>query len=301
MIQREMRYALVDLANQTWDVKDVLADKFGTWGLFLQELRFWWQIDPTMVVLTTGILTGTGAPGTGAMTWCYLGSDGTVCTAAAEGRLGAYLRYAGVDAIVFLNKSEHPCSVTVDNGTLELKDPQTDKLSLLANRKNEDAVIVTVSPKVVAEDKYFAIAGKDLAICLLDKGVSEILVETTGTLPTADPAAMISTCTELWQAAISAGHTLSAGRLHPAYFLSLDHVADFQSASVYENPVASDEDAVFSALGIIKSRNLTQCDWKQYTAKLITAFSGETCTAEDIDMLAAYLLQLRQEKVGGDL
>ena len=30
MIQREMRYALVDLANQTWDVKDVLADKFGT-------------------------------------------------------------------------------------------------------------------------------------------------------------------------------------------------------------------------------------------------------------------------------
>lgn len=69
MIQREMRYALVDLANQTWDVKDVLADKFGTWGLFLQELRFWWQIDPTMVVLTTGILTGTGAPGTGAMTW----------------------------------------------------------------------------------------------------------------------------------------------------------------------------------------------------------------------------------------
>lgn len=301
MIRREMRYALVDLSNKTWDVKDVLADKFGTWGLFLKELRFWWYIDPTMVVLTTGILTGVGAPGTGAMTWCYLGSDETICTTAAEGRLGAYLRYAGVDAIVFLNKSEHPCSVTVDNGTLELKDPQTDKLSLLANRKNEDAVIVTVTPEVVMEDNYFAIAGKGLAMRLLDKGVSEVLVETTGTLSVADPVAMASTCTELWQATTSAGRTMLAGRLHPAYFLSQNHAADFQRASVYENPVASDEDEVFSALGIIKSGNMTQCDWKQYTAKLITAFSGKTCTEEDIDMLAAYLLQLRQEKVGGDL
>ena len=80
MVQREVRYALVDLGNQTWDVKGICADNFGTWGTYLQELRFWWEIDPTLVVLTTGVLTGTGAPGTGAMTWCYLGKTGTVCT-----------------------------------------------------------------------------------------------------------------------------------------------------------------------------------------------------------------------------
>lgn len=300
MVRRELRYALVDLGNQTWDVKGVCADCFGTWGTYLHELRFWWEIDPTLVVLTTGVLTGTGAPGTGAMTWCYLGKNGTVYTAAAEGRLGAYLRYAGVDAIVFLNRSEQPCCVTVDNGAVELTCPQMDELSLLANRKNEDAVIATVAQNVVLEDKYFAIAGKDVASRLRSKGVEGLLVENTGNLSAADPETVVSLCTELWQAAVRTGCALQSGRQHPAYFLSPDHTADFESRPVYENLAESGEDAMYAALGILWSRALAQCDRRRYTAKLITACTGAPCAEEDLDALNAYLAQLQRKKVGGE-
>lgn len=300
MVQREVRYALVDLGNQTWDVKGICADNFGTWGTYLQELRFWWEIDPTLVVLTTGVLTGTGAPGTGAMTWCYLGKTGTVCTAEAEGRLGAYLRYAGVDAVLFLNRSEKPCCVTVDNGALELTHPQMDELSLLANRKNEDAVIATVAQNAVLEDKYFAIAGKDVASRLQSKGVEGLFVEDTGILPVADPAAVVALSTELWQTVSRSGCTRQPDRQHPAYFLSPDHTADFESRPVYENQAKSGEDAMYAALGILWSQALAQFDRRKYTAKLITACTGAPCTEEDLDALNEYLVQLRQKKVGGE-
>lgn len=300
MVQRELRYALVDLDNQTWDVKGVCADNFGTWGTYLHELRFWWEIDPTLVVLTTGVLTGTGAPGTGAMTWCYLGKNGTVCTPAAEGRLGAYLRYAGVDAILFLNRSDQRCCVTVDNGALELTSPQMDELSLLANRKNEDAVIATVAQNAVLEDKYFAIAGKDVASRLRSKGVEGLFVEDTGILPVADPETVASLCTEFWQTVSRSGCPRQSGRQHPAYFLSPDHTADFESRPVYENQAKSGEDAMYAALGILWSQALAQFDRRKYTAKLITACTGAPCAEEDLDVLNEYLVQLRQKKVGGE-
>ena len=299
MVQRVMRYALVDLGNQTWDIKEVTADCFGTWGTYLQELEFWWALDPTLVTLTTGILTGTGAPGTGAMTWNYR-KGGKVCSVTAEGRLGAYLRCAGVDSLVFLGKSEEPCCVTVDGGELKLTHPKTAYPALLANRKEEDAVLVTVSQSAVVEDKYFTLAGRDVAKQLWSKGVAALSVETTGILPVADPKALIAICTELYQAARRAGTALHSGRKTPARYLSLEHTVDFGAPAAYENPAPDAGDAVYAALGILWSEAFPQRDRRAYTARLITACSGAPCAEEDIDALAEHLAQLQQKKVGED-
>jgi len=297
MLKRVVRYAAVDLTNRTADIKEIQAESFGTWSMHLEEMGFWWEADASTMALTTGVLTGTGAPGTGAFVWSYL-KNGKLQNVAAEGRLGAAMRYAGVDVLVLYGKSETPLCLTIDDGELALTEQAADYASLLANRKNEDAVIATVSRKAVTEDKYFAISDGAVAKRLLDKGVAAIVAEATGALQVADAGRLAALCTELYQAGIASGAAVGSSRKHPVRFLSLDSAADLEGPVSYENPVEA-ENAVYAALGIIWSKALERCDQKRYTAELTSACLGTPCCEADLDVLFAHLAELQQKKVEG--
>lgn len=297
MAQRTVRYALVDLTNRTTDLKEVTVDWFGTWGMHLEEMGFWWTVDPSMVALTTGVLTGSGAPGTGAMTWSYM-KNGKVQNVTAEGRLGAWLRYAGVDTVVFYGKSEEPLCLTVDDGELTLTEPEADYAAFLAVRKNEDAVIAITKGKALVEDKYFAISDAAVGKRLAEKGVTAIVAEATEALAVADSQRLAGLCVELYQTAIHGG-TVETGRKQPARFLSLDHTVSFDAAAAYESPVETAEEEMYAALGMIWSKALAQRDQKADTAALISTCLGVPCTTEELDALEAHLAELKQKKVEG--
>lgn len=298
MTRRAMRYAIVDLENQTSEIMEITVEHFGTWGAYLNELVFWWEADPSAVVLHTGVLTGSGAPGTGAMTWSYL-KNGRIRNVFGEGRLGAYLRYAGVDSMIFMGRSPKPCCISVEAGALSVAHSEMGYDALLANRRTEETVFSFVTGEAVVEDQYFAVADRAVASRMSDKGVRSLIVEASGRLPVADPQRMLALCAELYQDSIRNGIPDTGGRKKPAHFLSLSHVSGFDCPPVYEDPVATREAAVYAALGIIW--NSAQKDWKAYTAALISACLGISCAGRDLDALAAHLTRLRRKTVkGGD-
>ena len=299
MMRRTMRYALIDLANQTTVVKEITADDFGTWGVLFDEMDFWWKADPDVVALTTGVLTGSGAPGTGASSWCFL-QDGAPRCVAWEGRLGAWLRCGGIDSVIFLGKSREPCRVMFSNGKIRLERGSADYPTLLAGREDPNAVIAVVTRKAVTEDKYFVISDRSVADRLFDKGLCAIVAEPTGRLEIADPVRMAELAAEMTRTAIRSGRLLGSGRTEPARYLSLDHTVRFQKPTSYNSPVASFKDLVYASLGIIWSEALAGMDRKRITAELLTACTGTPCREEEIDALAEQLTRVMENTGKGD-
>lgn len=298
-MERTVRYALIDLQNRTTGLKEVQAGWFGTWGLLLEELGFWWRLDPSAVALTTGPLTGCGAPGTGAMTWSYL-KNGRVQNLTGEGRLGAALRYAGVDALLFYGRSDAPLWLEVEDGKLSLREGKPSYTTLAAGKPSEDTVVVTFRPRGAVEDKYFPLSDGALSRRLLEKGISALTVDTAGGLAVADSQRLAALCVDLYHWAAQNGPA-AGSRQQPAQFLSLDHTVGFESPATYLNPARSPEEQLFAALGILWSPRLEGRSRRADTAALLEACLGIPCTEGDLDALEAHLAQLRQRNLeGGD-
>lgn len=84
-------------------------------------------IDPlgpeNVLIFSTGTLTGTNAPSSGrSSVTCKSPATGLYLKVSVGGHLGAELRYAGYDYIVFSGASERPVYLWIDDGQVEIHD-----------------------------------------------------------------------------------------------------------------------------------------------------------------------------------
>ncbi|MBW2618329.1 MAG: aldehyde ferredoxin oxidoreductase family protein [Deltaproteobacteria bacterium] len=129
----EQKVLYVDLsAGRTWveDVPPQEVVKFlGGRGLAAKILaqRIKPGIDPlgpdNVLIFGTGTLTGTNAPSSGRMTITAKGpATGLYLKTSVGGHLGAELKYAGYDYIVFLGAAEKPVYLWIDDGQVEIRE-----------------------------------------------------------------------------------------------------------------------------------------------------------------------------------
>ena len=127
----------VDLSTRTMtEVPTAMyADKFiGGLGM---ATKIWWDgfkqqvgaLEPeNRVIFITGPLAG--LPGLAGSRWLICGKAPEVqpenfCSTSAAGSWGAYLKFAGYDAIVVQGKSDKPVYLLIQDGVAELKDAHT--------------------------------------------------------------------------------------------------------------------------------------------------------------------------------
>lgn len=129
----EQRILNVDLTSgQTW-VEDLPREELlrflGGRGIAAKLLyqRVEGGIDPlgpeNVLIFSTGTLTGTSAPSSGRSSMTCKGpATGLYLKVSVGGHLGAELKYAGYDYIVFSGASERPVYLWIDDGQVEIRD-----------------------------------------------------------------------------------------------------------------------------------------------------------------------------------
>jgi aldehyde:ferredoxin oxidoreductase len=129
----EQRILNVDLTSgQTW-VEDLPREELlrflGSRGIAAKILyqRVKADIDSlgpeNVLIFSTGTLTGTNAPSSGrSSVTCKSPATGLYLKVSGGGHLGAELKYAGYDYIVFSGASERPVYLWIDDGQVEIRD-----------------------------------------------------------------------------------------------------------------------------------------------------------------------------------
>lgn len=137
------------------------------------------------VVVTTGVLAGTGSPAFDCLSIKVAGGPAEYCS----GRLAAALRYAGADAVVISGQMERSGVLVLKDGTGALDD-------IPAAPGSGEAPIEGAALRHALRDRYLTdnTVIEDTAIpsALRAKGIAAIAVTGTGGLAVADPDAMVS-------------------------------------------------------------------------------------------------------------
>lgn len=244
------------------------------------------------LALSTGLLTGTGAPGSGGMTWC-LRRGGVFQCVPAEGRLGAALRYGGIDHLVFQGASGGPymLNITVCNGEITLR--RTSNRPFMAfkdawrARPEEDSVIAVVGRNCVAEDNFFAVGSQTVAAALRERGVGSLTVSSSGGLSMADDREFLRKSVELW--ARRRDVSPAADMEHPAACLSpLPGVRKSDSELLRALEEEDLEGRLLAALGLFRWSEGCAGTLED-AAELAGAYLGRTVGAGDLRNAAAEL------------
>jgi len=125
--------AVVDLSEGTVDMietpEEVLRKFVGGRGLNMYYLYKYLKpgSDPlspdNVLILGTGILTGTLAPNTGRHSvTCKSPESGIIGDANIGGFLGPEMRFAGIDRLIILGKAEKPVYLYLEDGNIEIRD-----------------------------------------------------------------------------------------------------------------------------------------------------------------------------------
>lgn len=161
----EQRILNVDLSSgRTWVEKvprQELLRFLGGRGIAAEFLyqRVKAGIDPlgpeNVLIFSTGTLTGTNAPSSGrSSVTCKGPATGLYLKVSVGGHLGAELKYAGYDYIVFSGASERPVYLWIDDGQVEIRDArrlwgkgtrETDRL-IKEEVGDEDIQIAVIGP-----------------------------------------------------------------------------------------------------------------------------------------------------------
>ena len=175
------------------------------WEIHLETLKDAWENSPDMVSLSTGALTGTGAPGSGGFSWCCW-KQNKFHVIPAEGRIGAACRYERIDHLLIKGVAECPLDIILRDGGFTFqhtteKHPGAAKLYQNIRRQLDgDFVIMTVGAKEVLEDGTFRIGGESLARKLQSKNLRSIAVMATGGIPIHSPESFLVVCQEIYRA-----------------------------------------------------------------------------------------------------
>jgi len=129
------RILMVDLTRRKMEMipTSTVADRF-IGGIGTASKIIWDRMDPNTgalepnnhLVLSTGPLTGAGAPGSGRFELMAKSPttypEEVVTRSGTGGMWGPELKYAGFDAIVLYGKSEEPVYIYIEDGKAEIKD-----------------------------------------------------------------------------------------------------------------------------------------------------------------------------------
>ncbi|MBQ8934614.1 MAG: hypothetical protein IJ061_10095 [Lachnospiraceae bacterium] len=260
MIKREIRCAAVDLSSRSVKIKKMTSAKFNS------------SYSDASVALVTGILTGTGAPGTGVMSWRSVNGKRIF----TEGRLGAYLRYAGLDALVINGAAEKDVAVRIADGAVQILEAVPDMRRLCGAFKTNDTCIAMVSPTGVVEDDGFCISDAGISKILSKIGVAAIVAVGTGYLPIADSRKFTDLCVELYRKA-AVRTSLSREDLPAVRFLSVQ-LPD-REKTVFEYAGFRDK---YAGLGIHLGNSFSNNRKIGIISDLVSAVTGTECSESDI-------------------
>ena len=212
----------VDLTTQAIDARDVSSSRLmaflGGQGLAMSILyeEMGPNVDPmspeNLVVITTGLLTGTGAPAssrTEVLTKSPL--TGGIGRGNFGGCWGTKLRLSGYLGIVLRGESEHPVFLCIDDGEATIRNcdhlwgrDTWDTSDALREELGEDFSVLSIGPAgenlvrfaCPVVDYYHAPARSHAGCVMGRKKLKAIAVRGAGNLPAADPHAFHKASTE---------------------------------------------------------------------------------------------------------
>ena len=281
------RCALIDLSALSVEIRTLIG--IG-WDIHLKMLKDTWNQNPDMISLSTGALTGTGAPGSGGFNWCCWKRN-MFQVVPVEGRFGAACRYGRIDHLLIKGVADHPLDIIMRDGEftfLPAMARQSGAVKLYRHIRRQldgDAAVMTVGMKEILEDGAFRIGDSSLARKLLSKNLRSIAVMATGGIPIHDPESFLAVCQEIYQAR-------KEKRINPAQktiarYLSLKDAADDGRAFP---PLAMDSDKVQSAvesmLGLYWGSDFPLDNPLLYAARLMNAYADKSFTIRSIEKSA---------------
>ena len=258
-------YLLIDLENQT-TTKGTLQEGL-TDLLEMQQ----WQEDPSFVALASGMLTGSGAPGTGTMLWFYQDETKECKTAEMyQGKISSVLRYCGYDFLLLKGKAKSACAyVDIQDETISFSDQET-----IEKQKTK----VSFEDDGVWENAYFAVGTSALSARLKEKGVKAIYVKSNGGMKIAEPEKFLGLCEKLCT----------------AYSCDLEEA---EGKAAYLSVVKNFEKSALSALlGVAWS---SETEMLKTAEELLDAFSEEKLEESQILQRAERINAMIQMKEGG--
>lgn len=300
---KHMHCAIIDLANGQSSIVDLgewelSSGNFG-WGVhsFNRANR---QRDISFVALSTGILTGTGVPGSGGIAWCNYQNNASMFYP-AEGRLGAALRYAGIDHVAITGKcpSGQKADITIRDGKISVSYVRANRTESAAKayaqvwkrRPTEDSVIAIPAPSGILEDNWFFISDKMTSSLLRNMGLRSLTVSYSGGLKMADPEKFCALAAHLWQ--IRRELPIVSDAEHPVRYLSVmpGYGAADSSAWSARARLKSGvlEKQTLTALGLYWGQYAETLGGLDMAAQLLSACSGDTVTVDDLRQSALAL------------
>ncbi len=289
MAERKMRYAVIDLTNNSVAVHETGVGHAGTWAVFNDELSFWICQNPEIVILTTGILTGTGSPGTGMMSWIIKDGE-NISVKFAEGCIGAYLKYAQLDALVIIGESSVASSIVIAENKIAIEENASCNETLKVKYSDENGTMLLLEEEGVLEDDSFFVADQAVASLLKKKNIVSISVVGYGVVPIEDPKKMKELCVELWQECVGKQRVPSRD-IQRTRFLSYNINSEKYGLDAYEKRIKNADDLLFASLGIIWPEEMSSDKKYQYTGELLKASAGLEI---ELKMLREYV----QSKIG---
>lgn len=292
---REICCAVIDLKSGASDLLELgpqALESAGAAAHFCLLKPIWTEREDP-VALSPGMLSGTGVPGSGGMTWCCPGAEGLTLTA-AEGRLGAMLRYAGVEHLLFCGSCEggQTVDVLVHDGRISVtKHARTQGMpagriyaEARKRQPDENSVIAVFTASGVLEDDCFSVGDRALSARLRKKGLRSLTVAASGGVPVARPRQFTDQCVALWESWRQHRPEMEADAAHPAHYLSI--------RSREQEPVCPLEDAppgarAFAALGLFWGEQAGALGGFQTAAALAGAYLGSPVTPEGLEALDA--------------
>ena len=297
------RCALVDLSALSVEIFTLSG--IG-WEIHPKNLKDKWNQDPGMISLSTGALSGTGAPGSGAFCWCFcLRNKFQIIP--VEGRFGAVCRYGGIDNMLIKGEAKQPISMIVRDGEfaflpIESRQPGASRLYRNIRRQFDGNVaIMTVGAREILEDGTFRIGDSLLARKLRRKNLLSIAVMATGSIPIHSPESFLAVCQEIYQA--RRGKRRDEAQISLSRYLSIKDATDDGRAFP---PLAMESDGVQSTvesmLGLYWGNGFPLDNPLLHASRLLNAYSDKPMTISSLEkcalesIIAAQTMRCGKEK-----
>lgn len=209
------------LTEERWD-SDRLRKWVGGTGVGVKILydevspTVQWSDPENRLIMATGPFGGTTIMGTGAISFVTKGpmTNGAVTTQ-ANGYMGAYMKFAGYDAVIVQGRSDKWVYLYLHDGVAELKDAESllgldtyetqDKITEDLGKKERQVSVFSVGPAGESQVRFAAIAGdrghvaghNGTGAVMGSKRLKAIVAERGKKFPVADENALKETANQI--------------------------------------------------------------------------------------------------------
>lgn len=194
------------------------GNALGNFGLSYQVWEEVW-IDAlhsnNLISIDTGLLTGSGAPGSGAYSISFIKPfTRQIVTWQGEGLLGPELRYAGIEHLLIRGRAKTPVYLVIDNDGIRIEAAeQIWNLDTMASTDwirqqcDDDYTVICIGPDPIVKsshsclisDYYFQVGGAQSGNVFHSCNLKAIAVRGSGKVQLASPEKYLALCTEIYQ------------------------------------------------------------------------------------------------------